>query len=559
MTNTPKATLPSNFFDALIAYAIDPLQWEALVQELRKRDDFFDQFEPNEFLAVLSKAESLAWQLRNENYPSKSHWICLFIDEQQNLTSHHTDLTAANDFCLIQEGQINFCSERSLQNLDKAITTLEEFSVRQVLVELHSLDHRIRYGYLARAADLPAGLQPNDNSVRYGLLIAQAQPMDQTRHILQSSFRLTTAETAVCQHLSSGLQLKEVAQALGISANTARNHLQSVFEKTHTNRQNDLLLLITQLDVILAVIADYSQHETPALPSSAYPAYQFSLCSTGSKLPRRIAYRCYGDGANYVFYFHENAGTSRLPPNTDTLASKYNLTIVAAERPGSGFSDPLEGYGFADIAQEMVTLADNLGVDQISTLGFLSGGAHALTTSALMQDRIKHVMLVAARPPNLYYVDESSPLAVLRRNLTQHPWLISAFFNILRNRINTDISHGILTKIYGSVEKDRAYLESHPEVLDHIIAYTTENLTVSTAGLIAEIACFTSPQEIDLRSITAPISLWHGTHDSVSKLGHLRQSISGLNYQERLFEGWGSMLMYRYWPDIVAHLGTTVE
>ncbi|MET4687697.1 helix-turn-helix transcriptional regulator [Sinorhizobium fredii] len=61
---------------------------------------------------------------------------------------------------------------------------------------------------------------------------------------LATKYGLTPAEMVFCKRLSSGASLAEVAQALGISKETARNRVKSIFHKTGTHRQGELVALL---------------------------------------------------------------------------------------------------------------------------------------------------------------------------------------------------------------------------------------------------------------------------------------------------------------------------
>jgi DNA-binding CsgD family transcriptional regulator len=58
-------------------------------------------------------------------------------------------------------------------------------------------------------------------------------------------FGITPAEAKLVAHLVDGLTLTAAAEALGVSRNTARAQLSSVFTKTGVNRQNQLVKLVT--------------------------------------------------------------------------------------------------------------------------------------------------------------------------------------------------------------------------------------------------------------------------------------------------------------------------
>jgi DNA-binding CsgD family transcriptional regulator len=62
--------------------------------------------------------------------------------------------------------------------------------------------------------------------------------------LLRDWYGLTPAEARVAVLLASGLSLDAIAERLGIGANTALTHLKSIFGKTDTRRQGELIRLL---------------------------------------------------------------------------------------------------------------------------------------------------------------------------------------------------------------------------------------------------------------------------------------------------------------------------
>ncbi|MDH7799302.1 MULTISPECIES: helix-turn-helix transcriptional regulator [unclassified Beijerinckia] len=65
--------------------------------------------------------------------------------------------------------------------------------------------------------------------------------------LMRNVFGLTATEAMLVSHLEQGMALQAAADAMRISVQTARTHLKSVFFKTNTNRQSELLLSIRRL------------------------------------------------------------------------------------------------------------------------------------------------------------------------------------------------------------------------------------------------------------------------------------------------------------------------
>ena len=66
--------------------------------------------------------------------------------------------------------------------------------------------------------------------------------------ILAKTFRLTPAEAKLASVIARGASPEIAAGELKISRETARNQLKSVFAKTNTHRQSELVALLLQVE-----------------------------------------------------------------------------------------------------------------------------------------------------------------------------------------------------------------------------------------------------------------------------------------------------------------------
>lgn len=69
---------------------------------------------------------------------------------------------------------------------------------------------------------------------------------------LSRLFELTTAERALVEHILSGASMADAETALGITANTARTHMKSIYRKTGARSQADLVRLLKDAASITA-------------------------------------------------------------------------------------------------------------------------------------------------------------------------------------------------------------------------------------------------------------------------------------------------------------------
>ena len=64
---------------------------------------------------------------------------------------------------------------------------------------------------------------------------------------IQQYFNLTPAEARIAEQLAQGMDLNSISEELRISITTVRTHLHSVFHKTNTSRQGELVALLNRL------------------------------------------------------------------------------------------------------------------------------------------------------------------------------------------------------------------------------------------------------------------------------------------------------------------------
>jgi DNA-binding CsgD family transcriptional regulator/GAF domain-containing protein len=76
-------------------------------------------------------------------------------------------------------------------------------------------------------------------------------PMQASTDILAQLFDLTPAESRLALQLTNGASLEEASSELGISRNTARAHLRSIFAKTGVTQQTMLVSLILKSVAVL--------------------------------------------------------------------------------------------------------------------------------------------------------------------------------------------------------------------------------------------------------------------------------------------------------------------
>ena len=81
-------------------------------------------------------------------------------------------------------------------------------------------------------------------------LVDLTEPPQPSAEVLQKLFGLTAAETELALEIARGLRLREAADALGIEMPMATAQMASIFAKTGTQQQGELVALLSRLTVL---------------------------------------------------------------------------------------------------------------------------------------------------------------------------------------------------------------------------------------------------------------------------------------------------------------------
>ena len=170
------------------------------------------------------------------------------------------DLLARRDGLSLRAGQAPQDELGWLAASGSASALLESEIRRAVSPDLSVLTHAAGGLQVARPSGAPAytvqvaplsphsGLKPGSQPA--GAIVFISDPAASARvdpRLLRSVFGLTPAEAGVAHELLQGRTSVDIAAGLGVSEHTIRKQLQSVFAKTGTNRQAELMKLMMGL------------------------------------------------------------------------------------------------------------------------------------------------------------------------------------------------------------------------------------------------------------------------------------------------------------------------
>jgi pimeloyl-ACP methyl ester carboxylesterase len=116
-----------------------------------------------------------------------------------------------------------------------------------------------------------------------------------------------------------------------------------------------------------------------------YPQIQYIQLDDG----RKIAYCEYGElQGKPIFYFHGTPGSRHEPLFGHQAAYENQYRLIAPDRPGFGRSDYQKGRTLLGWADDVMQIADQLGLETFGVMGASGGGPHALACAYAIPDRL---------------------------------------------------------------------------------------------------------------------------------------------------------------------------
>lgn len=551
MDDTTRANV-ALVIETMYQVAANPDAWPQLIDALADSGDLRDL--PLEAADQMARSQDIArLTARPEEGPAPAGrndigWIVLSSrGKVLGANSLAQEMVAAGLGRLRIGTELGFDDPGNGEALTRALTQSRGQAGGRTILRLDRGDDDVPcFAYVAPARALPGVAELTDDDQAYALIFPAVEETGKLWSSIRESFGLTPAELRLARKLRDGRSLKEAADELEVSVNTLRNQLRAIFDKMGLKRQSDLIRALTQLSSVASAI------ETPVMiplaGGDAPPIMAITL-----KDGRRLAYRDYGDpSGRAVLIFHEGLGSSLLPPGAQGLAGKLNLRLICAERPGFGQSDPSPDYSFDSVADDMVELCDQLGLEDIRISGILSGAPSAIQTAIRLGPRATGVLLCSGRPPRpASEIRTQNILTLFRVRFENNPWVIETFYAILRLRMSSQLVDRIVRGSTVNSPGDAAYFSESPHVAAYIATYVGEALARSSRGPSDEMKAFRRAQNLTVADLTCPLEVWHGDQDVFAPLADLLDYLGDKPREVRVIPGIGHLMALKHWDEVL--------
>jgi pimeloyl-ACP methyl ester carboxylesterase len=216
-----------------------------------------------------------------------------------------------------------------------------------------------------------------------------------------------------------------------------------------------------------------------------------------------------GDGVP-VIWNHGTPNVGAPPEPLFAVADRLGLRWVSFDRPGYGGSTLHRGRTVGSVAGDVGAVADSLGIDRFGLAGYSGGGTFALGAAAALGDRVRAVVTLAAIAPygvaGLDWFDGMVPSSIAA--------LASA-------AAGDDVREALHNSGF---DYDAGFTAADLQMFDGPWGWLGKvagpGLDAGPYGQIDDDASYTRPWGCDLRTITAPVLLLHGTADHIIPASH---------------------------------------
>jgi pimeloyl-ACP methyl ester carboxylesterase len=211
-----------------------------------------------------------------------------------------------------------------------------------------------------------------------------------------------------------------------------------------------------------------------------------------------------------VVWQHGTPNLGAPPEPLFAAADRLGLRWVSFDRPGYGGSTVAPGRTIASGAADVATVADALGLGRFAVAGYSGGASHALGAAAVLGDRVRAVVSLAAIAP--YGADGLDWFAGMV------PSGVAALGCAAAGRpVRAALEASGFAYDSQFTEADLAVFAGPWGWLGKVAGPA---LDAGPYGQIDDDVSYTLPWGCDPRSIAAPVLLLHGTADRIIPASH---------------------------------------
>ncbi|MGB8818947.1 MAG: alpha/beta fold hydrolase [Rhizobiaceae bacterium] len=362
---------------------------------------------------------------------------------------------------------------------------------------------------------------------------------------LADAFELTDSEVGIIKLLMDGLHAKEIAEHRKTTEATVRTQLKSIFLKTGTSGQTELMRIVSGISLFQATKGQNSSNHF------SRPANRLEEDGRLLRLPKGafVQINESGDPKGRPFVsLHGLFLGYALPAVAETQLADRGLRRIGVMRPGFGRSSPVEAdASLGEIVDRFVDVLDALEIEKCPIVAHGFGGAHAFAFANRHPHRVSALILIGA------YLPTGNMASVIRLSGFQRALMFAAQHSPAMFTFFARTAERVLERD-GIIEFLRRYLGSSKADIDVLAKFESESsmrmrLNLSQAQQIETYRQECLLQISDLSEFAShpgvPVVVLHGKQDPVFPIDLVRKACAALNVDKFVeLEDCGQMIMY---------------
>jgi len=243
---------------------------------------------------------------------------------------------------------------------------------------------------------------------------------------------------------------------------------------------------------------------------------------------RTLAYEQQGDpGGVPVFALHGTPGSrfSGMHPDPEKV-SEAGLRQITYDRPGYGGSTRQHGRRVVDCVTDIVTIADELGLERFAVTGSSGGAPHSLAAAARLPERVTRAECNVGPAPyeakGLDYFNGMDP-----ENIKELGWALAGEETLVpelereaqKALDRLDVDPAALLSEFDLSEADRAVL-AQEVVKQRMRISFHEAMAQGIGGWVDDDLACVRPWGFDLAEIRVPVRVRYGATDVLVPAAH---------------------------------------
>jgi pimeloyl-ACP methyl ester carboxylesterase len=234
-----------------------------------------------------------------------------------------------------------------------------------------------------------------------------------------------------------------------------------------------------------------------------------------------------------IFHFHGN-GSSRLEVLTvQAVAEHLGVRLMSLDRPGIGGSDPKAGFQLLDWPDDVVEVADQLGIERFAVEGLSGGAPFALACAYKIPHWLTGCALIS--PATGPFLQQAGSFALRSEvwMLVHLPWLVRALFRLSMRLSGSDEASLDKKLLRAGARLGAAdqQLLGIPEIRKAFAQATAECFRQAADAGTQDGIVYSRPWGFQVEEITfEKLFLWQGEQDQVMPTAAARLLAQALPY-----------------------------